>query len=103
MENRNFFERLANSVILKLGIILFLVLLLLIPMESVKDLIRERKNRDQAVSNEIASKWGNKQVVSGPIIGIPYTYSYNVNTTDEKGKVKDRKSTRLNSSHVKIS
>src|SRR5690606_19120029 len=39
-------------------------------------------------SNEIASKWGNKQVVSGPIIGIPYTYSYNVNTTDEKGKVK---------------
>lgn len=102
MENQNtppafppsqptFFERLANSVILKLGIILFLVLLLLIPMESVKDLIRERKNRDQAVSNEIASKWGNKQVVSGPIIGIPYTYSYNVNTTDEKGEIKVEK------------
>lgn len=99
MENQNtpptfppaqstFFERLANSVILKLGIILFLVLLLLIPMESVKDLIRERKNRDQAVSNEIASKWGNKQVVSGPIIGIPYTRSYNVNTTNEKGEIK---------------
>ncbi|MBD1431216.1 cell envelope integrity protein CreD [Sphingobacterium sp. DN00404] len=88
MENGNFFERLANSVILKLGIILFLVLLLLIPMESVKDLIRERKNRDQAVSQEITSKWGNKQVVSGPIIGIPYTYSYNVNTTDEKGNIK---------------
>ncbi|NGM67159.1 cell envelope integrity protein CreD [Sphingobacterium sp. SGR-19] len=102
MENQNtppafppspssFFERLANSVILKLGIILFLVLLLLIPMESVKDLIRERKNRDQAVSNEIASKWGNTQVVSGPIIGIPYTYSYNVNTTDEKGEIKAEK------------
>ncbi|PRD45449.1 cell envelope integrity protein CreD [Sphingobacterium haloxyli] len=98
MENQNnppafppsqptFFERLANSVILKLGIILFLVLLLLIPMESVKDLIRERKNRDQSVSNEIASKWGDKQVVSGPVIGIPYTYSYSVNTTDEKGKI----------------
>ncbi|PRD57322.1 cell envelope integrity protein CreD [Sphingobacterium gobiense] len=102
MENQNtppvlppsqptFFERLVNSVILKLGIILFLVLLLLIPMESVKDLIRERKNRDQAVSNEIASKWGNRQVVSGPIIGIPYTYSYNVNTTDEKGEIKVEK------------
>ena len=84
----SFFERLTNSVILKLGIILFLVLLLLIPMESVKDLIRERKSRDQSVSNEIASKWGNKQIVSGPIIGIPYTYSYNVNTTDDKGNIK---------------
>src|SRR5690606_23260754 len=99
MENQNtppafppsqptFFERLANSVILKLGIILFLVLLLLIPMESVKDLIRERKNRDQAVSNEIASKWGNKQVVSGPIIGIHYYHSYHVYTTYAHGQIK---------------
>jgi len=83
-----FFERLTNSVILKLGVILFLVLLLLIPMSRVEDLIHERKDREQSVSSEITSKWGNRQVVSGPIIGIPYTYSYTVNTTDDKGQVK---------------
>src|SRR5690606_1442590 len=83
-----FFERLTNSVILKLGVILFLVLLLLIPMSRVEDLIHERKDREQSVSSEITSKWGNRQGVSGPIIGIPYTYSYTVNTTDDKGQVK---------------
>ncbi|SFS90229.1 cell envelope integrity protein CreD [Sphingobacterium wenxiniae] len=99
MENQNippafnapqpsFFERLANSVIVKLGIILFLVLLLLIPMELIKDLIGERKARERSVSYEIASKWGNQQVISGPIIGIPYRYQYSVSTTDDKGKVK---------------
>jgi len=99
MENQNvppvfnnpqpsFFERLTNSVMLKLGVILFLVLLLLIPMALVNELITERKERELSVSHEIASKWGGRQVVSGPIIGIPYTYSYSVNTTDEKGKVK---------------
>lgn len=84
----SFLERLFNSILFKFGVMLILVLFLLIPMEWINDLIRERRDRERSVSHEIASKWGGPQVISGPIIGIPYTYQYSVNVTDDKGKPK---------------
>ena len=84
----SFFERLANSVVLKFVIMFILVLFLLIPMEWVHGLIGERREREQTVASEIAGKWGQPQVISGPVIGIPYTYMSSVNTTDDRGKPK---------------
>lgn len=85
---QSFFDRLANSVLFKLSIMLILVLFLLIPMSWINDLISERNQRERIVSQEISSKWGEAQVVSGPIIGIPYNYQYTANVTDDKGKTR---------------
>lgn len=86
-------ERLANSVVVKLAVILILVLFLLIPMSWVNDLISERKYREQSVNAEVASKWGGSQVMSGPIIGIPYIRQYNTTITDAQGNSKTEQKT----------
>lgn len=87
-EKSSLFDKLSNSIVLKLLVILILVLFLLIPMSWVKDLISERNHRERSVATEVASKWGTSQVVSGPIIGIPYMYEYTSTWVDDKGKNK---------------
>src|SRR5690606_2023151 len=71
-EQNSLFERVTNSTVLKLFVILFLSLLLLIPLSLISDLIEERKNREREVSGGIALNWGKDQVVSSPILAIPY-------------------------------
>ncbi|MFZ4260862.1 cell envelope integrity protein CreD [Sphingobacterium sp. HJSM2_6] len=66
------FDRISRSVILKIAVIFFITLILLIPMNMVHDLISERKNREDIVAKEIASKWGLDQVISTPILAVPY-------------------------------
>lgn len=66
------FDKITNSTVLKLFVILFLSLILLIPLSLIEDLIEERKTREQEVSDGIALNWGQDQVVSGPILAIPY-------------------------------
>lgn len=76
-------ERIGSSIFAKLSTIVVLVLLLLIPLFWVKDLIEERKNRQSEVSSEIAFKWAGQQVISGPIIAIPYQVVKEIVTTDK--------------------
>ena len=71
-EQYSLFDKISNSTVLKLFVILFLSLILLIPLALIRDLIEERKTREQEVTNEIALTWGRDQVVSGPILAIPY-------------------------------
>ncbi len=80
-------EKISNSILVKLFIILVLLLFLLIPLNWVQDLIGERMMRDESVKAEISGKWGGQQVVSGPIIGIPYEFDYASNVSDNKGKI----------------
>ena len=85
MEKSSIFERINNwarrSVSLKLISIGFLVLILLIPTSMLTSLIHERQDvRDNAIA-EVSSKWGNSQVIGGPVLSIPY----NVIVKDEKG------------------
>ena len=49
-----------------------LTLVLLIPLLLVQNLVRERKERQQEVINEIDSKWGCEVFFYGPILKIPY-------------------------------
>lgn len=86
--NPSLFDRLTNSTVLKLCVILILVLFMLIPLSWINDLISERKYREYTVGTEVASKWGGSQVFSGPIIGIPYIHQYSSTFTDDKGNVK---------------
>lgn len=60
------------SAMIKMALVGILVLLLLIPSMMIRELIRERKYNQQEVINEVADKWGREQVISGPIISIPF-------------------------------
>lgn len=75
-ENSSSFYRFNNwlqrSVTIKLLSIGILILLLLIPASMIEGLIRERRYaRDSAIS-EVSGKWGNSQLVSGPLLSVPY-------------------------------
>jgi len=60
-----------NSISLKLLVIGIFVLVLLIPSEMVQSLISDREfTRNQAIS-EIWRTWGDRQVLSGPVISVP--------------------------------
>lgn len=59
---------------LKLGFLVSLALLLLIPLQMIERQIGERKDRrDETVTN-IAKNWGGPQSIVGPVLVIPYTY-----------------------------
>lgn len=60
----------------KLIIIGVLILVILIPMTMIESLILERQERKAEAVLDVTSKWGENQVITGPIITIPYkTYS----------------------------
>src|SRR5260221_1619254 len=63
-----------------------LVLLLQIPIFAIDALIRERQGRRSEAVEEIASKWGRRQVVAGPALIVPYTHRWR-ETTDKGASV----------------
>ncbi|QNJ98210.1 cell envelope integrity protein CreD [Constantimarinum furrinae] len=72
-QKRNKFSNwLRNSITARMLVVGLLLLVLLIPLQFVKELIQERALRQQEVINETNDKWGNEVVFSGPIIKIPY-------------------------------
>ena len=75
MEAKNKIKQLTNSPMLKLGFGILLIVLLLIPMSMVENLILERKSYHEQVSSEISRDWGKAQVLQGPFLEVPYTYS----------------------------
>ena len=79
-------ERITNSVLLKMVVIFFLILIMLIPMSLVQDLVNERQLREQNVISEIASKWGKEQVITSPILAVPYDIVTESLRKDSKGK-----------------
>lgn len=72
-----------NNPVVKAVITGVLILLMLIPTAYITDLVNERKDRQQEVTNEVSAKWGNPQTITTPYLYIPY----NVQSVDEKGKV----------------
>lgn len=65
-------KNLKNSIAFKLGVIIVLILILLVPTTMVKQLIHEREDVQLSAINEVSSKWGNGQTLTGPYISIPY-------------------------------
>ena len=69
-ERPSFFKKYAYAI--KAILIGILVLVLLIPTAMIEGLIGEREQRQDEATTEISSKWGDAQVVTGPIIAIPF-------------------------------
>ncbi len=86
----SFFEKLntwiRNSVTFKIFSIGILILLMLIPTSMIQSTIREREYRQEDAVNEISEKWSNEQIISGPIISIPYKAYFK--SADDKDEVK---------------
>lgn len=72
-----------GSVVVKMIVIGVLILVLLIPLLMVGGLVSERQQRHDAMTAEVASSWGNAQILGGPILVVPY-HEYG---RDEKGEV----------------
>jgi len=72
MENQEQNSWVKTSITLKLLIVGVLVLLFLIPSLMIRSLISERESTSMNVVNEISSKWGNSQTITGPMVSIPY-------------------------------
>jgi len=74
---------LKNSVGLRLAIIGFLSLVLLIPAALIQGLISEREQRRDNAVFEVSDKWGERQIIAGPILTVPYKNLIK----DEKGNL----------------
>ncbi|MHC2992671.1 membrane protein [Pontibacter sp. HJ8] len=68
-------QTLKNNIYFKVGTIVIIGLLLLIPTSLIEGLIFERESTQRVAIDEVSSKWGKEQTVSGPFISIPY-YRY---------------------------
>jgi len=65
-------NKLKDKIYFKLGSIVLISLILLIPTAMIKNLVTERELTQNKAISEVSSKWGDKQTISGPIISIPY-------------------------------
>ena len=65
-----------QSQMLRLVVVLLLVLLLQIPTWMIGGVIRERRTRRTEAVEDISSKWGRQQIVTGPALVIPYTHRW---------------------------
>jgi inner membrane protein len=64
-------KKIQYSFTLKMVLLAFLGLFLLIPLEMIKSIIRERQKTSEDVKKEIAFQWAGQQVISGPVLNIP--------------------------------
>ncbi len=68
--------RMRSSQVLRLLTVGVLVLLLQIPIAMIGGQVSEREMRGIEAIEEVSSKWGNEQIVSGPVLVVPYIGRY---------------------------
>lgn len=65
-----------NRLLIKGFLIGFLILLMLIPASMISNLVSERADRQAQVISEVSSKWAAAQTITGPVLIVPYNYTY---------------------------
>jgi inner membrane protein len=63
-----------NSYSVKMIVVTLLALFLLIPSFWIQEIIKERIKLKDEVEKQLASQWGDKQILAGPVLNIPFTY-----------------------------
>ena len=61
-----------SSEVLRLMLVGFLALLLQIPVSMIAGLVSERRQRSLEAVEEVSSKWGAEQTLTGPTLIVPY-------------------------------
>lgn len=72
MKTNSFISNLTRSISFKFFLTGILSLFLLIPSAWIRSIIIERQLRQTEVLSEISSSWGNTQLMTGPVLTIPY-------------------------------
>jgi inner membrane protein len=81
-----------ESITFKFVVIAILTLLLLIPASMIESIIYEREITRDKVIREVSSKWANEQLLTGPVLSIPYLVTQTIKEKDdEKNIYKERK------------
>ncbi len=70
----NFLRR--RAIYFKMAGVTILILFLLIPLTMIRSVLRERLDRRNQAVAEITSVWGREQNVIGPVLIVPYRYSF---------------------------
>ncbi|MBR4374241.1 MAG: cell envelope integrity protein CreD [Treponema sp.] len=84
-------KNVLDTTLLKIGLVLILVLLFLIPISLIKNLISDRKYYHNDAVDSIMAPFGGVTYIQGLVIAVPYTaYSEHV---DSKGEKQIEKST----------
>lgn len=68
----SFGTALRQSTFLRLLVLALLTLVLLLPVDWIRELIAERSQRQNDASEEIVGKWGRAQTLAGPVLIVPY-------------------------------
>ena len=78
------------SLYLKIAGICGLIVLLHIPLAMTDGVLRERRGYQQQAKEEITSTWGQSQLITGPVLVVPYTVTrkWTREYKDAEGKMK---------------
>lgn len=76
-------RKLRYPAMVELIILGVLVMVLMIALAMISSLVSERSRRAASVRQEIASSWGQRQTLGGPVLIVPFLVRY----TDHYGKV----------------
>lgn len=76
-------KNLKSNIYLKIGALVLITLLLLIPKSMITSLIHEREYRQDHAIREVSSKWAEAQTIVGPLVSLPF-YRH---TKDSDGKI----------------
>jgi inner membrane protein len=75
-----------DPLITKMFFVGFLVLLLLLPIEWIRGIIEERQARHAVVKQELAGTWGGRQILSGPLLAVPYLEHWKTKEGEAKAR-----------------
>ena len=74
-----------TSAIARLIVMGALLVALLLPLSMVQSVVTERASRRGSVVDEVSATWGGVQTVGGPVLTVPYRYSW-VEGTGSRGR-----------------
>jgi inner membrane protein len=72
-------------VVAKVATIGLLIVLLHLPLFMTHGVLRERQNYRAQAADDIMGSWGRRQVVTGPVLAVPYVYNVNVTRSKSIG------------------
>lgn len=64
--------KVTDTIWFRLGVILLITMLLLIPLQMISSLNHERQQTALSAQDEITGKWAQPQHITGPVLAIPY-------------------------------
>ena len=76
---------LKTNLFFKIGTIIVIMVLLLIPTSMIRGLITEREETGKDAVTEVSAKWGEEQTLIGPYLSVPYT-KYTKETSSKIGE-----------------